>query len=344
MPLPMPRPSSGRRFAPKMRMTIKRQMSSSGNPTRPSMAIPFACREKRHDSITSAPRRLSRPVLALVVAVVSWMAILAAGAGQFSSGVSVVEVYAAVVDHDGRPVTGLNREDFTVLEDGRPQMLSAFAEGDFPLSVAVAVDHSFSMAGRELTSARDAARTFLSSLRSDDQAMIVAVGSEIETVAPLSSDRHAQQRAIAGLEPWGTTGVHDAIIASIDAIQSAKGRRALVLLSDGTDRYSNASASDALSRARNADVMIYPVALGHTRPALFAELATLTGGRSFQPRDAKQITDTMQTIANELRHQYLLGYTPSRPIVAGEEPWRSITVRARRSDVTVRARDGYLTK
>jgi Ca-activated chloride channel family protein len=200
------------------------------------------------------------------------------------------------------------------------------------------------MAGRQLTSASEAARTFLSALRPEDQAMIVGIGSEIETLAPLSSDRPAQQRAVAGLQPWGTTGLHDAIIASIDAIQSARGRRALVLLSDGTDGYSTASASDALSRARRADVMIYPIALGRTRPALFAELATLTGGRSFQPRDPKQIADTMQTIANELRHQYLLGYTPSRPIVPGEEQWRSITVRVRRSDVTVRARDGYLAR
>jgi Ca-activated chloride channel homolog len=258
--------------------------------------------------------------------------------------VNLVEVYAAAVDRDGKPVTGLNRDDFTVLEDGRPQTLTAFAEGDFPLSVAVAVDRSFSMAGLELTRARDAARTFLSALRHDDQAMIVAVGSEIDTVAPLSADRQAQQRAIENLQPWGTTGLHDAIIASIDAIQTAKGRRALVLLSDGTDRYSTARASDALSRAREADVMIYPIALGRTRPALFAELATLTGGRSFQPRDATQIADTMETIASELRHQYLLGYTPSRPIVSGEDQWRAITVRVRRAEVGVRARDGYLAK
>jgi Ca-activated chloride channel homolog len=269
---------------------------------------------------------------------------VAAGPGQFSSGVNLVEVYAAVVDRDGRPVTGLTRDDFSLLEDGRPQTLNAFAEGDFPLAVAVAVDHSFSMAGRELASARDAARTFLSSLRPEDQAMIVAVGSEIDTVAPLSTDRQAQQRAVAGLEPWGTTGLHDAVIASIDAIESAKGRRALILLSDGTDRYSTASASEALARARSADAMIYPIALGRTRPALFAELAALTGGRSFQPRDARQLADTMQTIANELRHQYLLGYTPSRPIVTGEEQWRSITVRVRRPDVSVRARDGYLAR
>jgi Ca-activated chloride channel family protein len=78
---------------------------------------------------------------------------------------------------------------------------------------------------------------------------------------------------------------------------------------------------------------------------MFAELASVTGGRSFQPRDPAQLQDVMRTIANELRHQYLLGYTPSRPIVAGEEQWRTITVQVRsRGDVTVRARDGYLAK
>jgi Ca-activated chloride channel family protein len=304
----------------------------------------LACRERRADSITSATGRLGAVALAVLAWSVPWLASVAARSGQFSSGVNLVEVYAAVVDHDGKPVTGLNRDDFTVLEDGRPQNLSAFAEGDFPLSVAIAVDRSFSMAGRQLASASEAARTFLAALRPDDQAMIVAVGSEIETVAPLSTDRQEQQRAIANLQPWGTTGLHDAIIASIDAIQSAKGRRALVVLSDGNDRYSTASASDALGRARRADVMIYPIALGRTRPPLFAELATLTGGRSFQPRDAKQITEATQTIANELRHQYLLGYTPSQPIVSGEEQWRSITVRVRRPDLSVRSRDGYLAK
>ena len=269
---------------------------------------------------------------------------MAATAGQFASGVNLVEVYAAVVDRAGQPVTGLTRDEFTVLEDGQAQALSAFTEGDFPLSVALAVDRSFSMAGAELERARAAARTFLAALRPEDQAMVVAIGSEIDIVAPLSGDREAQQRALAALQPWGTTGLHDAIIASIDAIQAAKGRRALILLSDGADRYSKASAADALARARRADVMVYPVALGRTRPPLFAELASLTGGRSFQPRDPKQLTEAMRTIANELRHQYLLGYTPARPIVAGEEQWRSITVRVRRSDVTVRARDGYLAR
>ena len=269
---------------------------------------------------------------------------------QFSSGVNIVEVYAAATTSDGNPVTGLRREDFTVLEDGRPQTVTAFAEGDFPLSVAIAVDRSFSMAPRrgsgrpQLMSPGGGARTFLSELRPQDESMIVAIGSEIEVVAPLSTDRSAQTQAVQALTPWGTTGLYDAIIASIDAIQAAKGRRALVLLSDGSDRYSKASASDALARARHSDVMVYPITIGSAPPPLFAELATLTGGRSFHPRDAAQLDTVMKTIANELRHQYLLGYTPSRSIVRGDEQWRTIAVRVTRPSVTVRARDGYLAR
>src|SRR5436190_1147233 len=280
MPLPMPRPISGKRFAPKIRMMISRMMMSSGTPK--PMALPFKYEERRNS------------IILLLVAVLAATGLSA----QFSSGVNLVEVYAAVTDRAGNPVTGLNRDDFTVLEDGRPQALTAFAEADFPLSVAVAVDRSFSMAppprgGRpQFMSAPGAATTFLGELRPQDQSMIVGIGSEAEVLAPLSADRPSQLRVLSGLKPWGTTGLHDAIIQSIDAIQAAKGRRALVLLSDGTDRYSTATAAAALDRARRSDVMIYPIALGRARPPLFAELASLTGGRSFQPKTQAELDVT----------------------------------------------------
>lgn len=310
---------------------------SSGIPTRPNMALPFVY-GKGFDSTTF--RRL--PVTAALVAALLG-ALAARPAGQFSSGVNLVEVYAAVLDQSGNPVTGLSRNDFTVLEDGRAQALSAFAEGDFPLSVALGIDRSFSLA-TQLATEVSATRTFLGELRPQDQSMIVAIGSEVEVLSPLSIDREAQFRALTALKPWGTTGLYDAIIQSIDAIQAAKGRRALVLLSDGNDRYSTATAGEALDRARRSDVMVYPIATGRTRPSLFAELASLTGGRSFQPRDPGELNTIMRSVANELRHQYLLGYTPARPIVAGEEQWRTIAVRVNRPNVTVRARDGYLAK
>ena len=319
---------------------------SSGIPRLPNMALPFDYEEHRDSTTLLRAWRYGgagsgRSVAAVALAL--WASCSALSA-QFTSGVSLVEVYAAVTDGAGMPVSGLTRGDFTVLEDGEAQALSAFAEGDFPLSVALGLDRSFSMGAARLPVAISAARTFLGELQPRDQSMIVGIGSEIEVLAPLSTDRAAQMRALSAVKPWGTTGLHDAIIESIDAIQAAKGRRALILLSDGNDRYSKATSSEALERARRADVMIYPVAIGRTRPPLFAELAALTGGRSSRPRTPAEVNGIMRTIANELRHQYLLGYTPSRAIVRGEEQFRTITVRVNRPSVTVRARDGYMAR
>lgn len=263
---------------------------------------------------------------------------------QFTSGVNVVEVYTTVTDKAGKPVRGLSREAFTVRENGEPQQISTFASGEFPLSVAVAIDRSFSMAGDRLASAKSGARFFLEALRPTDESMLIAVGSTTDTLAPLSSDRRPQLDALAGLDAFGTTGLYDSIVAAIDAIQPARGRRALILLSDGDDRYSKTTPAEVLERARASDVLIYPIAFGRARPQAFAELATLTGGRSFHVRDARQLPDTLQTIAAELRNQYLIGYSPARPPVAGSNEWRSITVSVSRPDVTVRARDGYLVK
>jgi len=268
----------------------------------------------------------------------------ASGRAQFTSGVNLVEVYASVTDAQGDAVTGLKQSDFELRENGEPQTITNFAAGEFPLSVAIGIDRSFSMTGTRLSLAKSAAQAFLDELRPQDQAMVLAVGSEVEVVAPLSTNRSAQQVAINKLDAFGTTGLHDAIITAIDAVQPAKGRRALILLSDGNDRYSQASASDALERARRSDVMIYPVGLGQTRAPLFAELATVTGGRSFLARDGAALSDTLRSIARELKLQYLLGYTPSRPTVSGSNEWRSITVTVKKPDVRVRARDGYLVK
>jgi Ca-activated chloride channel family protein len=294
--------------------------------------------------IMTKPFAYEGPLNLTTAAVLAWALLgWAAAAAQFTSGVNLVEVYAAVVDRTGAPVAGLTRADFTLLEDGAPQALSAFAEGDFPLSVAVAVDRSFSMTALLPTVIR-AAGTFLGDLRPQDQSTVIAIGSSVETIAPLSSDRASQRRALTALTPWGTTGLHDAIIAAIDAVESARGRRALVLLSDGADRYSTATASAALDRARTSDVMVYPIAIGAARAELFPQLAALTGGRSFQARDPAQLQAIAHQVAGELHHQYLLGYAPSKPIVAGAKEWRSITVRVSRPDVTVRARDGYLAR
>lgn len=272
--------------------------------------------------------------------------VLAAGlltlaAPQFTSSVNQVEIYASVVDEAGQPVEGLTAADFVVTEDGTAQQITVFAEGDFPLSVAVALDASFSMAGERIAVAKSAARLFLGQLRPDDQAMLMAIVGEADVLSPLSTDRAAQFEAINGLSVWGTTSLHDAVIDAIRELQPAAGRRALVLLSDGDDRYSDATADDVRAAAKESDVLIYPVALGRDLPPLFSDLAAITGGRAYLPRDARNLPATLQEIAAELRRQYLIGYTPSRPFGTGARMWRDISVSVRRPGVTVRARDGY---
>lgn len=263
---------------------------------------------------------------------------------QFSSSVQLVEVYATVTDAKGELVTGLTQSDFDVFEDGAAQTVSAFAAGEFPLTVALGVDRSFSMAGEPLRLAKQASQAFLRELKPGDRSMVVAIGNEAEVIAPLSADRPAQARAIAALDAWSTTALHDALIATLDRLEPEAGRQAVVVFSDGADRYSEHKAGEVLERARRSNALIYPIALGRTRPALLSELAVLTGGRSFQLRDARELEKTLATVARELRYQYLLGYTPAKAIERGEREWRSIKVVMKRPGLRVRARDGYMTE
>lgn len=265
---------------------------------------------------------------------------------QFSSSVQLVEVYATVTDAKGELVSGLRAEDFEVFENDTRQAVSTFAAGEFPLTVALGVDRSFSMAGEPLALAKRASQAFLRELKPGDRSLVVAISNEADVIAPLSADRAAQARAIEQLDAWSTTALHDAIVASLDRLEPETGRQALIVFSDGSDRYSQATAAEVVARARRSQALIYPIAIGRQRPALLAELAVLTGGRSFLIRDARALEDTLRTIARELRSQYLLGYTPSEPIVRGEGEWRSIRValKQQRPGWRVRARDGYVAQ
>jgi Ca-activated chloride channel family protein len=250
-----------------------------------------------------------------------------------------VEVYATVSDARGEPVPGLTKDDFIVEEDGRRQEIRTFSAGEFPLALAVGIDRSFSMARVGFPGVTRAVRGFLNALRPEDQAMLVGIGSETEVLAPLSRDRSAALSALDRLDPWGTTPLYDATLSAVDAIEAASGRRALILISDGTDRYSQTKSADLLDRVRGKDVLIYPVALGRTRDAVFADMATVTGGRSFQVANVSALPGALSSIAGELRFQYLIGYGPP---AGGRPGWRSIHVRVNRSDVRVRAREGYV--
>jgi Ca-activated chloride channel homolog len=260
----------------------------------------------------------------------------------FSTGINLVQVYATVTDRDGLPVTGLTAADFRVTEDQAPQTITTFAAGEFPLSVTIALDRSFSMAGQRLALSKQAARSFVAALRPTDEVMVLAIGSEVETITPAVSAREAAATAWETIDAWGTTPLYDATAEALEAIQARSGRRALIVISDGIDRDSHTTATELIARARQSNVLVYPVAIGGTRSPVFGELANVTGARTFFIDDPKRLESQLGALARELRFQYLLGYTPSATSVA--PGWRAIEVTVSRPDVRVRARDGYISR
>jgi VWFA-related protein len=263
---------------------------------------------------------------------------------QFATRVNQVEVYATVTDASGRAVKDLPREAFTILENDAPQEITTFVAGEFPASVALAIDRSVSMAGRPLTMARTAGRAFIAGLKPDDRAMLIGISGQVEVLSPLSADKAPLLKALEALDPWSTTALHDALIRSLDLLEGETGRRAIVVLSDGEDRYSEATPAAVLDRARRSDVLIYPIAIGKRRAPLFAELASVSGGRSFHLRDPRDLATTLKSIAEDLGSQYLIGYAPADEWPGDETEWRSITVQVNQPGLKVRARSGYSTR
>jgi Ca-activated chloride channel homolog len=278
--------------------------------------------------------------------VLGWASVSA----QFRTGVDLVELYVSVVDEHGAPIEGLAREDFEVFEDGRRQDVSVFSAGRAPLALAVALDRSFSVAGPRLGVIKTAAARLIDTLPPDARLLLLGVGSRVDTLAPFGTDRTAQRRALGALDAFGSTSLNDAIVVAVDRIQEAEGRRALLLLSDGRDRFSQTTAAEVVTHIRTRDVLVFPVAVGADTPPLFAEAAAATGGRAVSVRDPSRLSATLQTLLAELGAQYLLGYAPARrdqqPLTSpGSAPvWRSVRVTVRRPGATVRTRQGYWTK
>jgi Ca-activated chloride channel family protein len=269
-------------------------------------------------------------------------AIAAPAAGQFASGINLVEVYASVLDARGEPVSGLSASDFIVEEDGRQQQVQTFAASDFPLSLAIAVDRSFSLSQPRLTQVVYAVQRLLGELRPDDRVTLLAVGSEVEVLTPLSTDHRAAYDALTGLTPWGTTPLFDATTQATERVQGASGRRALILVTDGADRYSASTAAEMVAHAKRHDVLVYPVSLQRRSPPVLTDLASATGARAMAVPRIEALPAALSSIARELRLQYLLGYVPSAgDASAAANGWRAIAVHVTAPGLRVRAREGY---
>lgn len=272
----------------------------------------------------------------------------------FRSAVGRVTVTTMVRDQHGRPVTGLTREDFEILDGGRPQPIAEFRSELTPLTIALLMDYSGSMA---LSDRRDAARSVASDvmgwLTAQDKVGLFAFDKTLRELAPIGSHPSAVLEALFGARPWGVTSLFDAIADTGRMLAAHAGtHRAIIALTDGGDNASNITAARASAIASAIDVPVYLIlvspnaglkGVGLDAPGLdtdglqrLSDLARWTGGQSLVATTPARSRLVTREIVTELRHQYVIAFAPDpRP------GWHGIEIRTRVKNLVVRARSGY---
>jgi Ca-activated chloride channel family protein len=311
------------------------------------------------------PRRLRDFVI--LVAVLTVATILVA---QVHVDVRLVNVVATVTDTRGRLIPNLTAEDFVLEEDGKPQRITHFSQDqNVPVSVGILLDTSASM-DRKIRTAVDAVDRFSRRIHQDDEIFLITFSGRPELRQDFTDDREKFSQALRHLNATGGTALYDAVTEGLSKIRSGRhSKRALLIITDGQDTASVAKLDDVLLSIRESELLVYPVGISPLtyaqapgRVAAFLSrisagqarrdevdlnvlhaFAENSGGRAFMLAESwisrgSQIERVLDTVADELRSQYTLGFYPSRP---DDGRYHSLRVRTRSGD-TVRSRRGYV--
>jgi VWFA-related protein len=237
--------------------------------------------------------------------------------------VQFVELYATVLDRSGRPVQGLEREAFRVVEEGQEQQILRFEQvRDLPIHAGILLDVSASMGKSEsLAPARDAALQFYQQiLRPKDRAALITFNDRPSLSVQFTNEVATLAGGLAGLKAERGTSLWDSLIFSLYYFNGVKGQKALLVLSDGKDESSRFAYEDALEYARRAGVTVYTVGLripwGEARKKL-TQIAEETGGRSFFIDSTDPLASIYSQVEEELRSQYLIAYQSSNADTTG---------------------------
>jgi Ca-activated chloride channel family protein len=259
--------------------------------------------------------------------------------------VDAVEIYATVTDR-GRPVSGLTATNFKIFEDGVNQKIESFDYvRNLPLTVGVAVDTSSSML-ESLPEVQKAATAFLdTTLGPKDRAFTLSFDNEPYILSKLTNRKERLIRSLGGMRAEGSTALYDAVVYSLYQFSGVKGKKALVLLTDGKDTASKFEYDTMLEYVKKSGISIY--AIGFRIPTAELEvksklnkLASVTGGQTFYVSDASHLDTVYKQINEELRSQYFLTYYSTNGN-ANKDQWRKVEVKVEPSNLAARAISGY---
>jgi Ca-activated chloride channel family protein len=273
-----------------------------------------------------------------------------AASATISVNSELVALPVRVTDANGNVVTGLTLQDFTVLEDGRPQKLTLFQQEDAPVTVGLVVDHSRSM-GPKLVEVTAAVLAFAHSSNPQDEMFVVDFNDDVWLQIlggkPFTHSADDLEKEIAAVSARGRTALYDAVAEGLNHLRFGHcEKKALIIVSDGGDNASHQKFSQILDLAQRSQVLIYSIVLQgdgqEENPGALRHLSKSTGGISYFPSSAQTIAGISALIARDLRDQYTLGFAPEKP--ASDASFRKIQVQVAaqgRGKLHVRYRPGY---
>jgi Ca-activated chloride channel family protein len=285
----------------------------------------------------------------VVCAAVAGIGVRAQETPRFQAGIDLVTVTATVTASDGRFVSGLGKDDFTIFEDGQPRDVVHFEDETSPVSLAILLDASGSMSTGKIGLARDViSRLVTRDLAANAEWFFARFGFSLVVTQEWTSDRDAIVRPLREIRATGDTALYDAVALAIPVAEGGHfQKKALLLVSDGGESKSLLSLDDVQKAIGQSDVRVYGVGVDPSdgRRGERLNLKTLqrvaddTGGRTEVVAEPASIAATSSRIADELRHQYLLGYSTTaskdgrRHTIRVAVRGRGLKVRARRAFV-----------
>src|SRR5262245_61506942 len=298
---------------------------------------------------------MSRSAIGVIATILATsLAHLGAQPANFRAGTELVSVTATVTDRRGQYVTDLRREDFEILEDGKPQTLQQFARGEDletgpELHIGLLFDTSGSM-DADIKMSRSAAIKFLNTMSYARDMTLVDFDTEVRVTKFGQQDFPRLVERIRSRKPEGFTAMYDALGVYLDGATDVTGRKILVVFTDGGDTRSAIRFGDAMTLIRASDVMVYAIGFLQNQSSgsradqrlRLTQMANESGGSAFFPANMKEIEEAYDTIVSQVQSQYTLGYISTNTATDGK--WRKVEIRVRQpaaNGARIQSRKGY---
>jgi Ca-activated chloride channel family protein len=305
-------------------------------------------------------RRRILVLAGVTIAVAVTTATTAARAQQrFKAGVDLVNFSVTLTDKQGAPITGLKAEDFEVIEEGKPQAIAYFSEGNpedgdslgdaLPLHLGLTLDTSGSME-RDIHDVRTGVIKFLNANSTAVDFTLVDFDTEVRVTRYGADEIERLIERIRRRKPDGWTALFDAVGVYLHSVGPLDGQKIMLLYTDGGDTRSELTFSDTLDLLKSADITLYAIGYLENQPSSvrtqqqsqLQRMAAITGGQAFFPSSIKELEKIYEKIQKEIAARYSIGFTSTDARKDGS--WRKVEIKVKRTDLKsakLRTRTGY---